>query len=513
MSFEVPTEQKKLRDFIKRRHPEYAELVAHWDFLEATYRGGRAWFAYNLFKYLKEGEGEFNDRLERAYRFNHTREVVDLVNKYIFRGDVLRNEKDAPESVTSFWKNTTRDGKNIDQFMRLVSIQASMFGRIWVVVDNTAEEKPDSVAEEKAMDARCYSYFVKPQNVLDLSYDDMGNLNWILIYEEQRDDENPFESSGKSVDYYRLWTRDKWYLFKSEKKGNSIKVTPEGNEEHDLGVVPVIPVDHMDFEASEYSAPALIGDIAYLDRAVANYLSNLDAIIQDQTFSQLAMPAQNLMPGEEDYQKLIETGTKRIFTYDGGEGGSAPFYLSPDPKQATVIITVINKIINEIYHSVGMAGERTKQDNAVGIDNSSGVAKAYDFERMNALLVAKADALDSAENRIIELVMKWHGKDAPKDDLVKYPESYDVRGLYDEFEVASRLALIEAPDGARKEQMKKVIEKLFPRIAKELKDKMLSEVEDWSSEQDSVTAPSLIGPKEKRQGQVVGDDSKEAEAS
>jgi hypothetical protein len=38
----------------------------------------------------------------------------------------------------------------------------------------------------------------------------------------------------------------------------------------------------------------LIADIAYLDRAAANYLSNLDAIIQDQTFSQLVIPAEAL---------------------------------------------------------------------------------------------------------------------------------------------------------------------------------------------------------------------------
>ena len=47
---------------------------------------------------------------------------------------------------------------------------------------------------------------------------------------------------------------------------------------------------------SPYFSPSLIDDIAYLDRAVANYLSNLDAIIQDQTFSQLAIPVQSLLP-------------------------------------------------------------------------------------------------------------------------------------------------------------------------------------------------------------------------
>ncbi|MCP6576658.1 hypothetical protein NL496_28590, partial [Klebsiella pneumoniae] len=81
---------------------------------------------------------------------------------------------------------------------------------------------------------------------------------------------------------------------------------------------------------SPYFSPSLIDDIAYLDRAVANYLSNLDAIIQDQTFSQLAIPVQSLLPGDENHAKVMEMGTKRVFTYDS-ESGNQPFYLSPDP--------------------------------------------------------------------------------------------------------------------------------------------------------------------------------------
>ncbi|MEJ7805650.1 MAG: hypothetical protein WKG03_06980 [Telluria sp.] len=37
-------EQKRLRMLIARRHPEYADHLAHWGFLAATYNGGREWF-------------------------------------------------------------------------------------------------------------------------------------------------------------------------------------------------------------------------------------------------------------------------------------------------------------------------------------------------------------------------------------------------------------------------------------------------------------------------------------
>ena len=479
-------DQKQLNAFIKRRHPRYKENEAHWQFLNACYAGGRTWFDQNIFVYHKEGENEFKARRDRAYRFNHTKEIVDLVGKYIFKVPASRQE-DAPEIVKSFWKRATRNGLDIGDYMRQIERKASIFGRVWVVVDSTKEVESDNRAEEKASDARIISYVVEPYNMLDMSYDENQELKWALIAEYERDDADPFTSSGAMLPRFRLWTRDGWILFKATPKSGTDEFVVEkiGEGEHDLGVVPVFAADNIASD-DPYVSPALIGDIAYLDRAVANYLSNLDAIIQDQTFSQLAMPAQGMMPGDEAYKKVLELGTKRIFIYDG-EGGAQPFYLSPDIKQAQLILDVINKIINEIYHSVGVAGERTKQDNALGIDNSSGVAKAYDFERVNALLASKADSLEMVENRLVKLVMAWAGETYDEENpMVEYPDNFDVRGLYDEFEIAARLAAIDAPDEVRREQMKLVIDKLFPKLKGDLKKKMLEELKQWPPKLDAM---------------------------
>lgn len=469
-------EQKKLLEFLSRRHPAYARLLPHWKFLELCYEGGREWFSPdNLFKYIKEGENEYKDRAQRAYRFNHTREVVDLVDKYLFKMQSHRNEKDAPESVKKFWKATTMNGMGIRDFMRQVSQRSSVFGRSWIIVDNTASDAVISKADEA--DVSTYAYIVKPESVLDFSYDDGGRLNWILIHEQVRDDVDPIESSGVVEDQYRLWERNQWTLFTIDRDRNGrVKVIKDGPHPHNLGEVPAIPAD-CSISVSEDGAPALIADVAYLDRAIANYLSNLDAIIQDQTFSQLAMPAQNLLPGSDAYSAMVEMGTKRVFLFDG-EGGKEPKFISPDVKQAEIILKVINKIINEIYQTVGLSGERTKEDNALGIDNSSGVAKAYDFERVNSLLAAKADSLELIERRMAVMVAKWNGDDV-KDiaELVSYPDNFDVRGLYDEFQIAARLSLVEAPDAVRQEQMEMLIDKLFPNLAKDLREKMRNQVQ------------------------------------
>lgn len=461
---------KIIQDLVNRRHPDYEARKNHWDFIASTYAGGRTWFKDNIFRYFKEGDAEYKERLERAYRFNHTREVVNLINKYLFKEDIERCVDDAVPAIQDFWKRATHHNMNIDDFMAEIDLQSSIYGRIWVVVDSTVSSEVESKEDQKKSDGRAYAYWVSPQQMLDCAWDEEGNLNWILICEIGRDDADPFKSTGKEFIRYRLWTKTEWYLFREDTKrtraGSRAKAVLEAQGTHDLGVVPVFPVDCMGQNESPYFSASLIDDIAYLDRAVANYLSNLDAIIQDQTFSQLAIPVQAMLPGDDNHKKVLEFGTKRVFTYDG-ENGAQPFYLSPDPKQASMIISTVQQIINEIYHSVGVAGERTKQDNAKGIDNSSGAAKLYDFQRVNSLLINKSSRLQRAEEMLMKLVAKWMGESEPSDDLVSYPESFDIRGLTDEFGVAQNLQLLSAPDSVRRYQMEILIDKIFPNLSKD----------------------------------------------
>ncbi|KZK92557.1 MULTISPECIES: hypothetical protein [unclassified Pseudovibrio] len=71
----MANESKK--NFYERTHPEYAKKVTVWKLLRTIYDGGRQWFILHIFKFHKEGNREYADRVGRAYRFNHTREVVE----------------------------------------------------------------------------------------------------------------------------------------------------------------------------------------------------------------------------------------------------------------------------------------------------------------------------------------------------------------------------------------------------------------------------------------------------
>lgn len=526
------SENDELRSFYDRRHPAYAELISHWRFLDAAHRGGRAWFDKNIFRYYKEGDTEYAQRLERAYRFNHTREVVELVQKYLFKGEITRNTSDAPDIVNDFWKKATKAGASVGQLMRLVSVGNSVGGRVAIVVDNNfcaqvevetgkngeTVKRPVSVAEAKKQKYQIYAYTVPVKDLLDYAYDEDGDgeLIWVKLREIVRDDRDPLHSTGEITERVRLWTREGWFLYEEVAvSGNFIrngkrvprtKITLKDQGTHNLGFVPVYLADHTITE-DPYRPAGLIDDIAYLDRAVANYLSNLDAIIQDQTFSQLAIPTQSVQSGDDVFNKVLEMGTKRIFTYDAGQGGSKPEYLSPDPKQAGVILSVINKIINEIYHTIGLAGERTKEDNAVGIDNSSGVAKAYDFERVNSLLLAKAQSCQNAENWMVNTVLAWAGEKPLEDNLVTYPSTFDITGLNDELVTAEALAKLNGPIEVRREQMRNVIDKIFPQLKAAIRKKLEADIDSWLEGSDEIPMPTSFGSKPaaapNRQGEVT----------
>lgn len=532
--------QQKLEDvyraMFERRHPAYHDMQGHWAFLRATYRGGREWFNENIFKYVKEGQDEFEERKRRAYRFNHTREVVDLVQKYLFKAPVKRDVEGADPVVNKFWERSTRTGLKIDDLMRLASTDSAITGRIAIVVDNYtpfADAQNVSIADAEKAGAGTFAYIVDTPDILDYAWGDDGGLLWITLQEFLRDDANPVTASGDSIRRVRLWTRESWFLFEERAaEGANISSTGAANNKivekidegkHGLGFVPVKLFDNVATER-KYNVPSLIDDIAYLDRAIANYLSNLDAIIQDQTFSQLAIPAQSLTGDQKDAKKhMITVGTNRIFTYDGGLGSTAkPEFLSPDPKQAGVIMDVISKIINEIYSTIGLAGERTKQDNSVGIDNSSGVAKAYDFERVNSLLFAKGQRCEHVENWLVDTVLAWNSKTPPVEPLVTYPSSFDVASLGDELVTSEALSKVSAPIEIRREQMKKVAEKLFPQVTIERWNAIERAIEKWEDAQPPAQPPQTATSSTKkpvaapnRQGSVTPDTpaSKDVKAS
>jgi hypothetical protein len=477
----MPTETHPL---LARRHPGW-EVADHWRFLIDAYLGGPTWTQRHIFRFYKEGEAEFKDRQARAYRQNLSRRVVKTYTSHLFKVPAVRDRSGAPEAVKAWWTDADKEGRSIEDLMRLVSDWSGAVSPVFVVVDRPGRPQglqgvPLSVADEQTLGLRPYAYVVMPTQVLDFGLDEDGAFTWIAIEERGRDDADPLTATGAAVTRIRLWTREDWSLYQvdPEAEGGLRLVTPP--TPHGLGRVPVVQVSHED-GPDRYRGVALLEEIAYKDRAIANNESRLDAIICDQTFSQLAIPHKGLLASagrDEDGKRraMIEMGTRRVFLFND-DAQHPPMYLSPDADQARLVLDLIAQQRREVFEDAVLDSEGGRQRQ--GAETATG--RAYDFEKLNAALVGKARNLERAERQLIELVCLWTGTPIPErealDSLVVYPDKFDVSALADDLAEAVKLTQVPGLGPTFwAEYLERLVSKVLPDLEEERRAQVLAEI-------------------------------------
>jgi hypothetical protein len=471
-----------LTELVKRRHPEYTQVMRdHWNFCEMCYRGGRDWFKVstheNLFRFYKEGEKEYKERKDRSHRANHTKRVVDTINQYLYRQDPVRSWNKIPKNLARFWKSPEKGVEgDINDFARSLDKWVSVFGRIYIVMDRPdAASDPAALSGRRADEAVPYAYVVFPQRVLDMAYDDGGRFEWILISEDFRP--TSLSGSGQIETRWRLWTKQSWYLLANNDPKNPEKVNVIDQGTHGLGVVPVIKMSAD--KTSKWSSPALVGDIAYMDRTLTNYASMLDEIIYEQTFSQLTIPAEALLPGTTEANQLIASAKNRIFMYSSTQPGAKPEFISPNASMAKSIIDAMDDIKKDIYAITGTSNDANTHALETGKTYSSGRVREYDHTQIENVLLNKAREAERVEEEMIALNQLWMGEPPGDNSWVQYPDRFDVRGLAAELELAAELNELDSPLTLLRTQMKVISDKAFPRLDDDARDTIHAEIDAW----------------------------------
>ncbi|WP_326894364.1 hypothetical protein U8P73_36495 (plasmid) [Rhizobium beringeri] len=109
---------------------------------------------------------------------------------------------------------------------------------------------------------------------------------------------------------------------------------------------------------------------------------------------------------------------------------------------------------------------------------------------------------------MVKTVLAWAGEKPLKDALVSYPTTFDIMGLNDELVTAEALAKLQGPIEVRREQMKSVVDKIFPQLKKELRAKLHADIDKWLEGTDLLPLPTSIGGAKpaaapNRQGEVT----------
>lgn len=369
-------------------------------------------------KHPRETDQKLRSRREIAYFLNYVAPVVNSHVSPIFAKPHIRDWKTTNALLSAFVEDVDLERTEIKQFMKSAAVVAKLFGTVYIVVDNFQDGEQPARLNDAANDRILpYAYLVHPKDVIAIEGSRTGGIEKFSYYDGKDDDGNRL---------VREWTREGWSL---KVGGSDGEILSQGS--HGLGVVPVVPLhsrksicmdgvgDGRKPQTSEFLS------IARANLRIFNLCSELDEILRNQTFSILTYPSKD--------PRDLTIGTDSALGFDGEVLRFAPAFIAPPSDPAKLIMEQIDRLIKEIYRMAMLT-------HATGVSEAtSGIAKAYDYERTNQTLADFAGNLQEAERRIIEIFGVWIGQDIEYN--VQYPDDFGITDT--EQEIRNAVALLD----------------------------------------------------------------------
>lgn len=442
---------------LEKRHKDYTASLDEWRFHLASYFGGRIYKEGDyLLAHPFESAANYRRRREISYYYNYCGPIVDIFVSHIFRKEAVRDYGSLAGDTLfeGFLRDADFDGNSLRHFMRDAARYAAVYGRVSVIVDKPSS---DATTLLNAMDGgiRPYVTLVTPENLLDWSYVRLANGREALDMVKIR------EAEGA----YRIWTRESWELWRAI-KGGGVELVDAGL--HELGEVPLVNL-YNKRTGVRMQGLSDIRDIADINKNIYYLCSDAKEIIENTAFPMLAMPY-----GRNDAADEREVGPHNIIQFDPSEPNARPYWLEPPHSSLTEIREWVRQDIAEIYRMARMGGVRTTEDFAAA---RSGVAIDLEFQQLYAALSEKADNLELAETRILELWARWEG--TVFDGTIDYPDDFSVRDLDRELKNAfDALGSKVGSPTLRKELEKKIAAALLPKADTGVMTRIAAEIDN-----------------------------------
>lgn len=384
-----------------------------------------------LTKHERESEKEFAARVQIARHPNNMRRALSHFLGLLFRQAPEREGLTYDREDVRAWLNDCDGcGTPWDEFLRQWALRALLYAGAPVLVD-----RPDDAGALTAADAEgpAYVRHVYPQCLFDWQRDDFGRFAWVKIVEQRDECDGPFAAR---VVYQRAtcWSTDELAIYRLDdgKDYADVVIEPRANL---LGEVPLEVLAYEDAVG-----PALFGwspatPLGALAREEFADVSRLVELHEKQTFAQLTVPERE---GSEGQVKELKIGPATAFGYP--QGASAPSYIAPPDGPV-------------LAHERKLDRDRAESLQALGLEMllsssqapTSGLARQYEFQHLNAGLGRFAQRLAAAERRVLYLVLRHSGESedqaraAINDYKVTWPADFDVRDRQTDVALAGQI--------------------------------------------------------------------------
>ena len=406
-----------------------------------------------LEKHERESDDKYATRQRIAYYANYVKTTVDSHVNPVFKKNAERDLKTTSALFDDFLKNVDGNNTPIANFMKKAALMSKIHGFVLIVVDNH-NEAYQTRAEEKAAGAMPYCYIVLPSSIISYELEKTGQLKEITFKEI-----DPITNQT----YEKTWTKTEW-------RTNNSEAGAAASGAHNLGFVPIVILASR--LTTDVFPPSEFNQICKANKNLYNKCSWKDEILKNQTFPVLTYPK----VGQTD----LTIGTDNALTFDGEVSKFAPSFIAPPSDPATLIMSDIKDIIQEIYRQAALSHVTGVQE------QSSGVSKEWDYETTNTVLADFAGNLEMAEMQISGLFQLWTKETFEYN--VSYPRNFGIADIAAELDNATKALELQFGTTFKIEVCRKIIAIWFPKLTEEEISKIISEVEAKQRELDKAMA-------------------------
>lgn len=391
-------------------HQLYLRWRDRWQFLMNSYLGGMEYRNSGyLTRYALETDGEYNQRLRITPLANYCAAIIQTYISFLFREKPEREwgswetavESGAMPDVDDFLWDCDMDGRSFDDFMKQVSIWASVFGHCWCILTKP-KTGAATQAQEIAEGVRPYINLMTPLVVSDWKWQRGDNGRYELIYFKY------VEEVVDKLTVIREWTPTSiktWVLDETNKTAEMVK-----EEVNELGMIPAVLV-YNQRGIERGIGVSDINDIADVQRMIFNLTSENEQAIRLGTHPTLVIPP----------TAQVGAGAgAMIQLMDGSDPGLNPYAIEFGGAAVDGIHNSIERLVAAIDNMANTGGVR-----ATANRHMSGIALETEFQLLNARLSEKADGLELAEEQIWSIYAAYMGR--TWDGYVEYPDTFNIR--------------------------------------------------------------------------------------
>lgn len=415
-----------------------------------------------LTQFARETAEDFAARVKATTYDNHVAPVARTYTGQLWNTAPLRETR--VEAVQAFWNDPDEGLGKVDAWMAAGSDAALRHGFAVCLVDRPEGERP-------ATSPGTVGRWLDPRELVDWQTDDRGRFVWARLGSEtcERD---PLTGAETEREVYTLWTRTTWRrITLTERDGQYAVDDDTGDVPHSLGMVPLAVLRWVPtMQPRDLCAASVLSGSVAAAVELFNVRSEQRAIERDCVF-----PILCVQTDDPTAVQGTKVGTQSGLTYP--TSAAQPGFIAPDASVTIHYGTRTEELTTRIY-------EAAYQDrpSAASVAPESGVARAYRFRQMSALLGVAASQHEAFEREVVQILAALDGASASEwqaATTITYPRRFDP--LDAETRADTAMAVIKDGDKLVPELVAAaradIASALYPRMAPDAEARLRAQLE------------------------------------